>query len=82
LATRLAEIRGWIAQAFDCSPSDATQALADWSAQSGLPGLSEMGVQSADFATLAEAALAASSMKANPVDLSQDDLIAILQQAT
>ena len=82
LATRLAEIRGWIAQAFDCPPSDATQALADWSAQSGLPGLSEMGVQSADFATLAEAALAASSMKANPVDLSQDDLIAILQQAT
>lgn len=81
LATRLGEIRGWIAQALECAPNDATQALADWSARLGLPGLSEMGVQSADFATLAEAALASSSMKGNPVDLSQDDLIAILQHA-
>ncbi|NHQ75199.1 iron-containing alcohol dehydrogenase [Roseovarius gahaiensis] len=81
LATRLAEIRGWIAQAFECAPDEATQALADWSARSGLPGLAEMGVHSGDYATLAEAALAASSMKGNPVELSQADLIAVLEQA-
>lgn len=81
LATRLAEIRGWIAQAFECAPNDATKELADWSARSGLPGLAEMGVHSGDYATLAEAALAASSMKGNPVELSQADLIAVLEQA-
>ena len=81
LTARLAGIRGWIAQALQCEPSEATKALIDWSTRLGLPGLFDMGVHSGDYATLAKAGLAASSMKANPVDLSQDDLIAILQRA-
>ncbi|MBU3258391.1 iron-containing alcohol dehydrogenase [Roseovarius sp. PS-C2] len=81
LATRLAEIRGWIALALDCAPDDAPQHLAEWSARAGLPGLSDMGVKSSDYAALAEAAEVSSSMKGNPVDLSRGDLIALLEQA-
>jgi alcohol dehydrogenase class IV len=55
--------------------------LARWSRAAGLPGLSAMGVAAADRPALARAALGASSMRGNPVPLSQKALERILAQA-
>lgn len=52
-----------------------------WMHDAGLPRLSALGVRAVDHAAIAEAALAASSMKANPVPLSTEDLTAILRAA-
>ncbi|MFP4274836.1 MAG: iron-containing alcohol dehydrogenase [Paracoccaceae bacterium] len=60
---------------------DGWPGLARWSRESGLPGLSAMGIAAADHPALAEAALAASSMRGNPVPLSRAALERILAQA-
>jgi alcohol dehydrogenase class IV len=49
--------------------------------QSGLPGLRAYGIEERDFVGIAEKAPQASSMKANPVGLSIDQLCAILRAA-
>jgi len=52
-----------------------------WMHGAGLPRLSALGLRAADHPAVAEAALAASSMKANPVPLAAADLAAILHAA-
>ncbi|MEO1777105.1 MAG: hypothetical protein AAFS07_19375, partial [Pseudomonadota bacterium] len=52
---------------------------ADWSRARGLPVLGEMGHGAGEDASLAEASLAASSMKANPVMPVVADLVAVLE---
>jgi len=49
--------------------------------RSGVPGLRSYGIKERDFADIAEKASRASSMKANPVELSMDQLCAILGAA-
>ncbi len=78
---RIKEVRGWIATAFDVAPEQALDALAAFSAQNGLPKLSQMGLATADHQTVAEAAGASSSMRGNPVPLSVAQLINVLVQA-
>jgi alcohol dehydrogenase class IV len=56
-------------------------ALEDWIHGAGLPRLSALGLNPADHRAVAEAALSASSMKANPVPLDARDLEAILGAA-
>ncbi len=56
-------------------------ALENWIHGAGLPRLSALGLNSADHRAVAEAALTASSMKANPVPLDARDLEAILGAA-
>lgn len=80
-AHRLNDIRRWIADVLDCESSDAFAALARWQAAAGLPGLAAQGVSYADLRPVAEAAAASSSMKANPVPLSADDLCRIMDAA-
>lgn len=46
-----------------------------------IPPLSAYGVQSSDLAEIAAQGLKASSMKANPLLLNQDELLPLLQQA-
>ena len=46
-----------------------------------IPPLSAYGVQVSDLAEIAAQGLKASSMKANPLLLNQDELIHLLQQA-
>ena len=46
-----------------------------------VPGLSAYGVTRADFPILAQKAAAASSMKANPIVLTPEELVAILERS-
>jgi alcohol dehydrogenase class IV len=78
---RIAEIRGWIAAALDCAPEAALEQLAAWSRAQGLPGLDALGVSAEDRAAAAEAAASSSSMKANPVPLSADQLHSLMAAA-
>jgi len=55
--------------------------LVRWSKAHGLRGLREMGLDPADYAEVAAAGMGASSMKANPFLLTQQELIVILQAA-
>jgi alcohol dehydrogenase class IV len=68
-----------LSQAFGGGPGAA--ALHRWSRAAGLPGLAELGLRAEDHATVVQAALAASSMKANPVVLTEGQLTGVLVSA-
>lgn len=78
-SARMAEVTGWIGAAFDAT--DGLGALEEWMHDAGLPRLAALGLSPADHAAVAEAACGASSMKANPADLSASDLVGILRAA-
>lgn len=78
---RLEEVRDWISGALSVAPDTAFDRLAEWSRQSGLPTLGEMGVAEKDIGRIAEASVASSSMKGNPVPLSAGDLAGIARAA-
>jgi alcohol dehydrogenase class IV len=80
-APRIAEVQGMIGLALGCPADQATQRLADWAHEHGLTRLSAMGLSATDHRSTAEASLASSSMKGNPVPLSVDTLIEILERA-
>lgn len=77
-AARLEEVTSELAAVFG---GDGLTALHLWSRNCGLPGLAELGLRADDYTTVAEAALVASSMKANPAALSVDVLRGILVSA-
>ncbi|WP_319529775.1 iron-containing alcohol dehydrogenase [uncultured Cohaesibacter sp.] len=78
---RINDVRGWLALALDCTPELAFSRLADWSEAQGLPGLSGLGLQPNDIATVAEASVSSSSMKGNPIPLTTVELEAIMKDA-
>lgn len=80
-ALRLLQVRGWIADAMGGAPDEAPQTLMTWAQDAGLPGLTEMGVDDTELEALAEAAVASSSMKGNPVPLDVADLVAVMRDA-
>ncbi len=80
-AQRLQQIFSILAGCLGCRPDDAPIALAEWLSSLGLVGLDDQGLNPADHRVLAQAALTASSMKANPVALTEADLLEILSQA-
>ena len=75
---RLTEVCEILAVALGTTPANAPKALQHWAAASGLPGLRAQRLQLRDYAAVAEAALASSSMKTNPAMLSKADLQAVL----
>ncbi|WP_132951531.1 iron-containing alcohol dehydrogenase [Rhodovulum bhavnagarense] len=75
---RMQEAEGMVSEAL-CVEGWA--GLADWSRRAGLPGLSAMGVTPADYPALAAAALGSSSMRGNPVPLSQAVLERVLAES-
>lgn len=75
---RLAEVTDRITEVFGAG---GIAAFETWIHDQGLPRLSALGLEPVDHAQVADAALGASSMKANPVPLPTADLIAILQAA-
>jgi alcohol dehydrogenase class IV len=77
----LQEVRGWIAAALSVEPSMAFGRLQAWSRDHGLPSLGEMGVAAQDMTGIAEASVASSSMKGNPVPLSVQELADIQRAA-
>lgn len=84
LAARMDQVGAWIGAAFgqpDASVPAAALLLADWSRASGLPGLSEQGIDAAAQVAAADAAASSSSMKANPAPLTAADLRAVMQAA-
>ncbi|MEM6489616.1 MAG: urease accessory protein UreD, partial [Pseudomonadota bacterium] len=89
-AARLPAVRAALAGALGCAPGAAFTTLAAWARDQGLASLAAMGHARRASATggdgdplgedraVAEASLAASSMKANPVALGVEDLMAVL----
>lgn len=80
-ARRLSEVRDWIAAVLGGLSEQASATLAHWSSSHGLPGLGAMGLARTDMPAVAAAAVSSSSMKANPVALSTEELQAILDRA-
>lgn len=78
---RLAEICAILSGPLGCSPDDAPTALATWTKAAGLPGLTAQGLDPAQHAAVAEASLASSSMKGNPVALTVPELQGVLAKA-
>jgi alcohol dehydrogenase class IV len=68
---RVDEVCAIIAAELGSTAEAAPLALQDWAWRAGLPRLADLGVLLANQAEIATAALAASSMKANPVVLSE-----------
>jgi alcohol dehydrogenase class IV len=81
LQARIAEVQGWIAQAFGGAPGDAFETLHHWSRKAGLPGLDAQGITDATRAKAAKDAVSSSSMKANPVDLTEKQLLNLMERA-
>ncbi|MCW2484257.1 alcohol dehydrogenase, partial [Candidatus Symbiopectobacterium sp. NZEC135] len=75
------EIRRWFANALGVAPMQAFDALRDWRCQAGLGSLSTLGVPHDALESAALAASSASSMKANPVPLTYDQLLGMLHLA-
>lgn len=61
----------------DALPSHLRHMIADF----GIPGLGAMGMRRQDFATVVERTKMASSTKANPIALTDDELFGILERA-
>ncbi len=80
-AARLDRVCAMIGDALGTPPDAAPQALARWAAAQGLPGLTAQGLHPRDHAAVAQAALASSSMKGNPVTPDLADLMQVLAQA-
>lgn len=78
---RMEQVLAYLAQAFQATPDTACDALRQWSGDLGLGSLRQLGVPSDVLALAARAACESSSMKANPVVLSQEQLLDLLQQA-
>jgi alcohol dehydrogenase class IV len=61
--------------------SDAVTWIEELCAALGLPGLRQYGLSENDFPSVVAKAKNASSMKGNPIELPDDELVQILQQA-
>jgi alcohol dehydrogenase class IV len=81
LQVRIAEVQGWIAQAFGGAAEDAVETLHHWSREAGLPGLDAQGITDAARAKAARDAVSSSSMKANPVALTEEQLLNLMERA-
>lgn len=79
--SRLEEIRDVLARSFSVPSGQAFKALTDWSHRHGLGTLRELGVPYDALEVAAEAALNASSMRANPAKLNQSQLLSLLHKA-
>jgi alcohol dehydrogenase class IV len=75
---KIEEVRAWIASALGAA---SWAGFAEWTKAQGLPTLSEMGVRAQDHRDIAVAAGTSSSIKANPVALSVDTLVGVLEAA-
>jgi alcohol dehydrogenase class IV len=76
LQARIAEVQGWIAQSYGGAPDDAFDTL-----EAGLPGLDAQGITDAARSKAAKDAVSSSSMKANPVALSESQLLDVMERA-
>ena len=80
-AARISEVQTWISDAFGVETKQAMAALQNWSQHNGLPRLSQMGVREDELQSIAQASLGSSSMRGNPVALTEGALTDILYAA-
>lgn len=78
---RLEMVCGILAGALGSTTAEAPAALQAWAWAEGLPGLAALGVTEAQHADIVTAAKAASSMKGNPVILTDKTLRAVLERS-
>lgn len=81
IKARFVEVSHWLAEGLGTAPEDAFGALRVWRHGAGLGSLGSLGVPVEALAPVAQAAASSSSMKANPVSLSETQLLALLQAA-
>jgi alcohol dehydrogenase class IV len=77
-AARLEEICALIAGALGCGAAEAPAALAAWARAAGLPGLMGLGFDPNTAGAVAAASAASSSMKGNPLPLTENELTAAM----
>ncbi|NCF69714.1 MAG: iron-containing alcohol dehydrogenase, partial [Chloroflexi bacterium] len=65
----------------EVTPADGVEWVQTLCRQLGIPGLSEYGVKRTDFPTIIAKTQKSSSMKGNPIKLTYDELVNILDQA-
>jgi alcohol dehydrogenase class IV len=63
------------------SQMPAEEVLADMAVIMKIPGLSKLGIKRSGFKTITEKAAQSSSMKGNPIQLSSEDLLKILEMS-
>ncbi len=76
-AERLGHVERLLREGWGVGP----EGVADWTTQHGLPRLRDMGVSAADLPPIIAGAQASSSMKGNPVALTDGALTALMQAA-
>jgi hypothetical protein len=77
---RLEDVCAILAEALGSSAAEAPAALQAWAWAEGLPGLAALGVTEDQHAGIVAAAKQASSMKGNPVVLSDATLYQVLER--
>ncbi|WP_142503130.1 iron-containing alcohol dehydrogenase [Klebsiella sp. 2680] len=78
---RFADVRQWLAAGLGVEPDSAWQSLREWSQRAGLGNLRKLGVPHEALEPAALAACGSSSMKANPVMLTSEQLLEMLEAA-
>lgn len=73
------QLAKWLTGKANATAEDGLVWLKELVVKMKIPSLSSFGVQQSDFSILAEKAMVASSMKGNPVVLSKEQLIQILE---
>jgi alcohol dehydrogenase class IV len=79
--SRFNEVAGILTGRRSADAADAVAWIEDLCVTFALPGLRRYGLAEPDFPLLVEKAKKASSMKGNPVELHDDELLHILRQA-
>jgi alcohol dehydrogenase class IV len=79
--SRLDEVCSGLAEVLGASAAEAPTALQAWAWAEGLPGLAALGVSEEQHPEIAAAALSSSSMKGNPVALSEMALREVLERS-
>jgi alcohol dehydrogenase class IV len=78
---RYAEVARILTGRAEATPEDGVTWARDLCQALAVPGLSAHGLSSADIATVVPRARRASSMRGNPIELTDDELSAILEDA-
>lgn len=78
---RLDMVCAMLAEVLGSTADEAPMALQSWAWAEGLQGLAALGVAEEQYADIAEASLQASSMKGNPVILSEHVLREVLERS-
>lgn len=81
LRQRVNDVRRWLADGLDVPVDQVWDSLREWSHRAGLGTLRDLGVARDALEPAALAASTSSSMKANPVSLSGEQLLEMLEAA-